>query len=143
MIVAAVLLMLAAISIPNLMRARLTSQEAAAAVALHTIASVELQWRATNPGFASLSQLGSATPPYIDSVLASGTKLGYTFSVTPSSSNDTFFACATPSPILVNAHGFYIDEEGILCRTTTTAPLPDCTSAGQQVSCPDGFAEMQ
>lgn len=142
MIVVAVIALLAAIAIPNLLRARLASQEAAAAAALHTIASAEVQWRATNPSYASLSQLGSATPPYIDSALASGTKFGYSFSVTPGLS-DTFFACATPNPILVNAHGFYMDEAGVLCRTTTVTPLPDCSSAGPQVPCPDGFAEIQ
>ncbi len=114
MIVVAIIALLAAIAIPNLLRARISAQEAAAASALHTIAAAEIQWRATNPSFATLTNLGSATPPYIDATLASGTKQGYIFMTTEVDAN-IFVACAVHQTN--QAHSFYIDEAGVLCRS--------------------------
>lgn len=148
MIVVAIIALLAAIAIPNLLRARLSAQEAAAAAALHTVAAAEIQWRATNANYANLNELGSANPPYIDRTLgcaagvdgANCLKQGYNFAATPQDAADNFFATAAPA-VLAQAHTFYIDEDGVLCRSTATgiaAPAAH-TAAG----CPANFAEMQ
>ena len=139
MIVVAIIALLSAIAIPNLLRARVSAQEAAAAAALHTVAAAEIQFRATNPTYATLVQLGAANPPYIDSTLAAGTKQGYVFAATPNVGAD-FYATAVPQTI-AQAHTFYVDEDGVLCRSTATgtaAPIVH-TAAG----CPAGFAEVQ
>ncbi|MCM8820239.1 MAG: prepilin-type N-terminal cleavage/methylation domain-containing protein [Candidatus Omnitrophica bacterium] len=140
MIVVAIIALLAAIAIPNLLRARVSAQESAAAAALHTIAAAEIQYRATNPTYGSLSDLGSANPPYIDSTLASGTKQGYNFAVTIDSTNDNFFATAVPQKMSA-AHTFYIDEDGVLCRSEDVGiPAPNAHIGS---GCPSGFREMQ
>ncbi|MBP7087735.1 MAG: prepilin-type N-terminal cleavage/methylation domain-containing protein [Candidatus Omnitrophica bacterium] len=138
MIVVAIISLLAAIAIPNLLRARISAQEAAAAAALHTIAAAEIQYRATNPTYATLAQLGGATPPYIDATLATGTKQGYTFTVTPNAGTN-FFAEAVNAA--GQAHSFYIDEAGVLCRSTAIGAA--ALGAHQGGVCPATHPEMQ
>lgn len=128
--------LLAAIAIPNFMRARILAQESAAAATMRTIAAAEISYRATNPEYASLNQLGSEIPPYIDATLASGNKYGYAFAVATSGANN-FYVVAIPESS-VN-HTFYIDEDGILCKSNDTrASAP---SEHVDIGCPVGFSE--
>jgi len=69
MIVVAIIALLAAIAIPNLLRARLQTNESAAQAALKTIATAEITYRTANTQYATLTALGAATPPYLDLVL--------------------------------------------------------------------------
>jgi prepilin-type N-terminal cleavage/methylation domain-containing protein len=87
MVVVAIILIIAAIAIPNLLRARIAANEASAVGSLRTINIAMIAYNLTYPtvGFAgSLSVLGStpcnpnaATPCLLDGVLAGGTKSGY------------------------------------------------------------------
>ena len=138
MIVVAIIALLAAIAIPNLLRARLSAQEASAAAALHTVAAAQIQYRATNASYATLAQLGGATPPYIDATLTTGTKQGYGFAITGQTGVE-FRATAIPS-VDGQAHSYYIDEDGVLCRSAavTAQAVPAHAAA-----CPAGYAEHQ
>lgn len=139
MIVVAIIALLAAIAIPNLLRARAQAQESTAASAMHTIVAAQVAYRATHSNYAALAALDDDDPPYIDSTLAAGSKQGYDFAtggVQPSQ----FYATAAPQT-LTQGHTFYIDEDGVLCRsnaTNTGAPNAH-TGAG----CPASFAEVQ
>lgn len=139
MIVVAIIALLAAIAIPNLLRARVSAQESAAAAALHTILTAEIQWRASNTSYATLAQLGAATPPYIDGTLAAGAKQGYNFVATPNAGVD-FYATAAPQT-LAQANTYYVDEDGVLCRSTATGTAAPAAHTG--AGCPAGFAEVQ
>ena len=90
LIVVAIILIIAAIAIPNLMRARMSANEASAVGSVRSINTAEISYNATysNLGFATtLSFLGgpagAACVPstssgcFIDSVLSQGTKSGY------------------------------------------------------------------
>ena len=92
LIVVAIILIIAAIAIPNLLRARISANESAAAGAVRTITTAEIQYQSAYPttGYAAaLSNLGppaagcvtpsSTTGCLIDSSLAGGTKGGYAF----------------------------------------------------------------
>ncbi|MDD5347791.1 MAG: DUF4190 domain-containing protein [Candidatus Omnitrophica bacterium] len=116
------IIMLAAIAIPNLLRARLMANESAAIAGLKTIASAAYTYRSANPGFPSeLSRLyAGQTPPYIDPDLAGGTKLGYCFRLEgtdmDSSGNFQGFK-ANAWPVSAGQTGirrFYVDTSGIL-----------------------------
>jgi prepilin-type N-terminal cleavage/methylation domain-containing protein len=100
LIVVAIILIIAAIAIPNLLRARMQANEASAAASLHALNTAEISYSSAFPaiGFsASLANLGdggispcpgSATAScYIDQNLASGTKSGYVFSYTQDASS--------------------------------------------------------
>ncbi len=100
LIVVAIILIIAAIAIPNLMRARMAANDSSAAASERTIVTGEIGYFAAYPtvGYASLAALGGASPCtpvvatacLIDNNLAqNGTpagsgKSGYTFAVTTS-----------------------------------------------------------
>ena len=125
MIVVAIIALLAAIAIPNLLRARHNANEAAAISALRTLSSAMESYRAaqTPPSYpASLVVLSNETPPYIDSTLAGGTKQGYSYAYT--SGANTY--SATASPVTVNVTGtriFFVNESGVL-RLTNSSGSP-------------------
>jgi len=100
LIVVAIILIIAAIAIPNLLRARMQANEASAVASIHAINTAEISFSASyaTVGYAaSLLALGdggtspcsgSATAAcYLDDNLASGTKSGYLFSYTVDTSN--------------------------------------------------------
>jgi type IV pilus assembly protein PilA len=139
MIVVAIIALLSAIAIPNLLRARVQAQEATAASAMHTVIAAEVAYRATHSQYADLADLDNDTPPYIDSILAAGNKQGYTFG-TGGVNGSSFYVTGTPQTS-GQAHSFYIDEDGVLCRsnaTNATAP-----NAHTGTGCPTGFAEVE
>jgi len=91
LIVVAIILVIAAIAIPNLLRSRMAANEASAVSAIRAITTAEHAYAQTYPdvGYTcTLSELGppgSGQPPsataagILDAVLASGTKAGYSF----------------------------------------------------------------
>ena len=90
LIVVAIILIIAAIAIPNLLRARISANEASAVASLRTVNTAQISYNSTYPsvGYAStLSALAGTTcaPPtsagacLIDTQLASGVKSGYSF----------------------------------------------------------------
>jgi prepilin-type N-terminal cleavage/methylation domain-containing protein len=93
LIVIAIILILAALEIPSLMRARVAANQAAALSSLRAIQTAEMIYAVTyNRGYSpSLADLGPgsdglASPEgayLIDSILASGEKSGYTFVYIP------------------------------------------------------------
>ncbi|MDD5347244.1 MAG: prepilin-type N-terminal cleavage/methylation domain-containing protein [Candidatus Omnitrophica bacterium] len=134
MIVVAIIALLAAIAIPNLLRARLAANESAAIAALKTLSSAAHTFRSANPGYpACLTTLyDGLTPPYIDSVLAGGTKQGYQFSLigTNNDTNDNpqgFDANAWPvTPGTTGNRRFFVDTSGVIrYNTTGNATLTD------------------
>jgi prepilin-type N-terminal cleavage/methylation domain-containing protein len=95
LIVVAIILIIAAIAIPNLLRARMSAHEASAVASLRAINSAQISYNSAYPtvGYAAtLAALGgtSCAPPstssacLIDSQLASGTKSGYIFTMSGS-----------------------------------------------------------
>lgn len=114
MIVVAIIALLAAIAIPNLLRARLQANESAAQAALKTIATAEISYRSANTDYGTLAELGNATPPYIDSVLRDGTKSGYDFTASDIA-NETFHCSATPDAAGTSgSRSFCVTEDGVV-----------------------------
>src|SRR5215813_11724543 len=100
LIVVAIILIIAAIAIPNLLRARMQANESSAVSSIHAINTAQISYSTLFPtvGFSpSLLALGDGgTSPcpgtstascYIDSSLSSGTKSGYSFTYTQDSSS--------------------------------------------------------
>jgi type IV pilus assembly protein PilA len=92
LIVVAIILIIAAIAIPNLLRARIAANESSAVASVRTINTAMISYNSSYPtvGFAStLASLGgtctgttvptSTSACLIDSTLATGSKSGYTF----------------------------------------------------------------
>jgi type IV pilus assembly protein PilA len=82
LIVVAIILIIAAIAIPNFIHARMAANESAAVSSIHAINTAEITYSSANPliGYSVLlADLGPAGANYIDNVLAGGTKSGYVF----------------------------------------------------------------
>jgi prepilin-type N-terminal cleavage/methylation domain-containing protein len=97
LIVVAIILIIAAIAIPNLLRARIAANESSAVASVRTLNTAQISYNSAYPtvGFASVmsnlsgSCTGTTIPTstsacLIDSQLATGTKSGYTFAVSAS-----------------------------------------------------------
>jgi len=129
LIVVAIILIVAAIAIPNLMRARMSANESSAAASIRMIGTGEVSYAASFPtvGYTSLSSLGGPTPCtpssttscLVDNVLSSGTKEGYSFSATPGTGSGGVYTTYTSlaTPVALNGTGsrsFCSDQTGVI-----------------------------
>jgi prepilin-type N-terminal cleavage/methylation domain-containing protein len=116
LIVVAIILIIAAIAIPNLLRARMAANESSAVASIRTINTGMITYYSTYPtvGYAgSMAVLGgvapctpsSTTACLIDSVLAAGTKSGYTFKAASAGGTPTVTYFATAIPVTLNQTG--------------------------------------
>jgi type IV pilus assembly protein PilA len=146
LIVVAIILIIAAIAIPNLLRSRIAANQASAVGSLRTINTAEITYASTyNAGYSStLSDLappGSGNPTstaagLIDSVLAGGVKSGYSFTYTPGSTVggriDTYELYANPVTVGTTGTNFYFtDHSGVIRQNSSaTASASDSPLAG-------------
>jgi type IV pilus assembly protein PilA len=128
LIVVAIILIIAAIAIPNLLRSRMAANEASAVGSIRTINTSAVTYSTTYPndGFpASLAALGGATPCtatstnscLLDAVLAAGTKSGYTFAWTTDGNTPSVGYSITGTPVNVGTTGqrmFFSDQSGVI-----------------------------
>ena len=119
MIVVAIIALLAAIAIPNLLRARLNANEGAAISNVHTLSTAsQTYWSATSVLPATLNDLGSANPPYVDTFLGCGSqpcaKSGYQYSIGGTGDALDFYAAATPqTPNVTGVRSFCVTSDGV------------------------------
>jgi prepilin-type N-terminal cleavage/methylation domain-containing protein len=141
LIVVAVILIIAAIAIPNFVRSRMRANEASAVQNLRNITTANTVYLTTyGIGFSTnLTKLGgnlvivdSNNAGLIDSVLATGVKSGYSFSYSVTASDtlgNPVGYSVSASPLTVGTTGenyFYIDQSAIIRHnTTTTATASD------------------
>src|ERR1700675_3796192 len=118
LIVVAIILIIAAIAIPNLLRARIAANESSAVASIRTLNTAQISYNSAYPtvGFApSLSVLwgnacGTTAPDstqacLIDQQLSSGTKSGYSFLMTGVSGTPASSYQAVGAPISANTTG--------------------------------------
>lgn len=127
MIVVAIIALLVASSIPNLLRTRIQANESATQAALKALAVAESEYKIANPEYGSLEQLGapSSGPPYIDPLLAGGVKNGYVFDVALAAS-DSYLITAIPSiSSLTGVRSFCLTEDGVIRARSGGGAIPD------------------
>jgi prepilin-type N-terminal cleavage/methylation domain-containing protein len=146
LIVVAVILVIAAIAIPNFIRSKMRANETGAVANLRTISTAEVVYSTTyGIGYSpTLIALGGNNPPVpdatqaglIDGVLGSGSKsgYGYTYAVTNSDANGHVVSYSiNADPLNVGVTGdrhFYTDETDII-RFNTSAPATSTDSPVQ------------
>ncbi len=134
LIVVAIILIIAAIAIPNLLRSKMAANEASAVGSLRTLNTACLEYSTTYGGYPhSLANLGPGSPAtsaaadLIDSVLASQTKTGYIFTYTPGATDangNVLSYSIAANPITrgtTGQRGFYTDQTGVIRADTTTS----------------------
>jgi type IV pilus assembly protein PilA len=137
LIVVAIIGIIAAIAIPNLLASRRAANEAAAISAIRTLSSSEETYRATTGGgqlFADFSTL--AALQYVDSALSSATTVanarsGYIYSVVTAAGNLNFCAGAAPATVNTGTRNFSSDEPGVIyVHALSIANPPTSTTGG-------------
>lgn len=125
MIVIAIIAIIAAIAIPNLLAARKQGNEAAAIGALKTITTSQSLYREGDKDGNATLDYGTltnlATYNLIDSVLGAGTKQGYFFQASPSTTTTEFLWYAAANPAVPTTTGdryFMTNHEGVIFYTT-------------------------
>ena len=152
LIVVAIILIIAAIAIPNLLRSKMAANEASAVGSMRSINTAMVTYASSYPdsGYAAaLANLGgtsaqclpgvvatTANACLIDSVLTLGAKSGYTFLAaggTPVNGvNQTFTSSAVPNTIgTTGQRGFGSSQSGVIYYTLTGVIPPAGSSALQ------------
>jgi type IV pilus assembly protein PilA len=146
LIVVAIILIIAAIAIPDLLKSRQAANQASAVGSLRTLNTSEVTYASTyTTGFSStLSQLDGTTTPsnadsagLIDNVLGLGVKSSYTFTYTPTNLTTTpprvdgYQITCGPVAGVGNGNFYYTDESGVIRQnSSTTASSTDSPLAG-------------
>jgi type IV pilus assembly protein PilA len=138
LIVVAIILIIAAIAIPNLLRARIAANESSAVASIRTLNTAQISYNSTYPtvGFASsMANLAGSNcgPPnstsacLIDTQLGSGTKSGYKFLITGVSGTPSGNYQAIATPLSANTTGVrsFCSVADAVVRFSTTA-LSSC-----------------
>lgn len=144
LIVVTIILIIAAIAIPNLMRNKIQANETAAVGAMRTLNESILLYSNSYGGFPhALADMGpgsggaasSAGADLIDSVLSSGVKSGYKFAyaaVATDPSGNVLSYTITATPVVPGSSGqrsFFTDQSGTIRSTSngtadsTSTPL--------------------
>lgn len=141
LIVVAIILIIAAMAIPNMLRARIAANEASAANSVRKIATAEVAYSASYPtvGYASdLASLGGpavsctpspATACILDAVVSSGLKSGYVLSAPGiaggGGTNTDFVAGSSPQTFNVTGiRNFCAVSDGVLRGLTPSSAAP-------------------
>jgi type IV pilus assembly protein PilA len=145
LIVVAIILIIAAIAIPNLLRARMAANESSAVASIRTINTGMITYNSSYPtvGFASqLANLGGTAPCtptstnacLIDSVLSGGTKSGYTFTAAPgtvATPQTTYYATGVPQTANQTGIRSFCAFEDAVVRVDPTGALAASEAACQ------------
>ena len=135
LIVVAIILIIAAIAIPNLMRARMAANDSSAAASERTVVTGEVGYFAAYPtvGYANLAALGGASPctPAVatrclidnnlaqDGTPAGGGKSGYKFAATTAVGGGSpipneFWTTATPISAQTGTKAYCAFDDGVV-----------------------------
>jgi len=147
LIVVAIILIIASIAIPNLLRAKISANESSATASVRQISNAEVAYGAAYPAIgysANLASLGgpavctptAATACLVDSIISSGSKGGYTFfaaGFTSGAATTNIEFVSSSAPNTYNSTGirnFCIVTDGVLRidpGPTVIAPdVPTC-----------------
>jgi type IV pilus assembly protein PilA len=153
LIVVAIILIIAAIAIPNLMRSKMAANESSAVGSLRTINTAEVTYSTNNPavGFATaLANLGNGGAPLgcagapaatpaaaclVDDSLSSGVKSGYSFVAvgTAAAAGPSVIYTSLANPSVLNQTGgrsFCSDQSGVIYYLSGAVGCTAATATG-------------
>jgi type IV pilus assembly protein PilA len=132
-----VILIIAAIAIPNLLRARMAANEAMAASSVRTLLSAEVGYSSMHPDIGYTCKLSDlADTGFLDSRLASGQKSGYVFELTgcrtatEGGANTEFRVVAYPITRGQTGTRAFCSDESAVVRFDRTGSPQDCMANG-------------
>ncbi len=146
LIVVSVILIIAAIAIPNLIRSKVAANQASAIESLRVISTAEASYATTYGTGFSTTLVALGPPPsgqgvtstaagLLDETLAGGTKSGYSFTYAPSLYNaatntwNGYSVNADPSTLGQTGGVFYFTDQSFVIRANTTVEAGATDSA--------------
>jgi type IV pilus assembly protein PilA len=145
LIVVAIILIIAAIAIPNLLRSRIAANESSAVGSLRTINTAEITYNTTYPSAGFTCTLSVLAPPsggasasstaagLIDSNLAAGSKSGYNFTAGGTCSTSAYSWNADPQTVgTTGQRAFCTDNSGVI-KYDPSGSSASCLSAGSPI----------
>lgn len=128
LIVVAVILVIAAIAIPNFLRSKIAANEGAAVMDLRNITTAEVVYSTTygigySPDLVSMGGssaiVSQTSAQLIDTILAAGTKSGFNFTYTPIATDalghvQGYALNADPQAATTGQRHFYADQTGVI-----------------------------
>lgn len=137
MIVVAIIGLLAAIAIPNLLRARMNANEGAMKTDLRAFSSANESFRSAQnpPAYAgTVAALTTATPAYLDATwTAAGGKHGFNVAYAGGGAGNPNTYSALSTPVTANqtaVNTFCIDQTGVIVGSVAGAGAPTGAATG-------------
>ena len=130
LIVVAIILIIAGIAVPSLLKAKVSANNSAAASTVRTLNSAEMQYNSSqNPAsYGALTDLATAT--LIDDKLATGVRSGYNFTAV----GDTAGFVITAKPVTPSATAVtYCSDDSLVVRVGLGCAAGGTGSTGQVV----------
>jgi type IV pilus assembly protein PilA len=119
LIVVAIILIIAAIAIPNLLRSKIAANESSAVGSVRTIGTAEVTYSSSwGSGFApTLAELGGAAPCAVASA-ATACLIDPLLSTAPNTKSGYIFAAAGTLPVAGINNGFEVNATPVTAQTT-------------------------
>ena len=124
LIVVAIILIIAAIAIPNLLRSKIAANQSSAVGSLRSLNTACIAYSTSYGQFpAALTNLGpvgsgtasSTSADLIDLVLSAGQKSGYVFTFTAGTANQSYSITAVPITAATTGQNmYYTDQSGVI-----------------------------
>ena len=132
LIVVAIILIIATIAIPSLLRSRQAAHEASAVATLRTINTAQITYLSTSNGkFGNMSDL--IANALLRSDFIPGPVSGYNFAITLDSAGSDFTVTAVPATANDGRYGYFITPDGTI-RYSMAISLAPVGSAGAPVT---------
>jgi len=128
LIVVAIILIIAAIAIPNLMRSKIAANQASAVASLRTLNTSTALYN-TNynlypsalSNMATAATVTSTSADLVDAVLASGTKSGYNFTWAGGGTTGAYTIVANPVSASTGTVHYFTDQSLVIRSNATAA----------------------
>ena len=117
MIVIAIISVVASLTFPVLLRVRHNANETSAVSSVRTVAGALDTYRGAQAPVtypATLAPLNTQNPQYIDPVLASGSKQGYSFIYSRTNANAYTLSVIPQQSGVTGTRSFFVDETGVI-----------------------------
>jgi len=143
LIVVAIILIIAAIAIPNLLRSKMAANESSAAGSVRSLVTAQVTYNSTyGVGYApNIGTLGTAAVPcvatsaaacLIDPVMTTGVKSGYTLGTSTTNPTVEFVATAVPVGLNQTGNRSFCADETLTVKFTPAAIVVAADDVGCQ-----------
>jgi len=133
LIVVAIILIIATIAIPSLLRSKQSTNEAAAVATMKTITAAQISYSSTGGNFGTLADLVGAR--LLDDSFSNTTakpKAGYVYTIKASGYDYTLEA--VPASSNSGRYGYYSLPDGVVRYSTRASLAPTPAAAGRAVN---------